>query len=84
MDALQQHLLDSHRAARRGEPAPPAPGPHDAAVLRDLYDRYRAARALPGPAAPGSPVPGSPVPGRLGAALARAAARLARGRAHRP
>ncbi|MFJ6517360.1 hypothetical protein ACIQJ4_03685 [Streptomyces filamentosus] len=84
MDALQQHLLDSHRAARRGEPAPPAPGTHDAAVLRDLYDRYRAARALTGPAAPGSPVPGSPVPGRLGTALARAAARLARGRAHRP
>ncbi|MFF6790954.1 hypothetical protein ACFY9C_17975 [Streptomyces filamentosus] len=99
MDALQQHLLDSHRAARRGEPAPPAPGTHDAAVLRDLYDRYRAARALTGPAAPGSPVPGSPVPGspvsgfpvpgspvpgRLRTALARAAARLARGRAHRP
>ncbi|MEU3398962.1 hypothetical protein [Streptomyces filamentosus] len=94
MDALQQHLLDSHRAARRGESAPPAPGTHDAAVLRDLYDRYRAARALTGPAAPGSPVPGSPVPGspvpgspvpgRLGTALARAAARLARGRAHRP
>ncbi|MFD4374169.1 hypothetical protein [Streptomyces sp. NPDC058486] len=25
MDALQQHLFDSYRAARLGEPAPPAP-----------------------------------------------------------
>ncbi|MFI6155837.1 hypothetical protein ACIBCA_24490 [Kitasatospora sp. NPDC051170] len=43
MNALQQHLLDSHRAARHGEPAPPLPGTHDLAVLRDLVRRVRLA-----------------------------------------
>ncbi|GAA3394184.1 hypothetical protein [Streptomyces roseoviridis] len=36
MDALQGHLLDSYRAAGLGEPAPPAPGTHDPAVLREV------------------------------------------------
>ncbi|MER6050453.1 hypothetical protein ABT168_23920 [Streptomyces sp. NPDC001793] len=31
MNAMQQHLLDSYRAAQRGEAAPPAP---DAGVVR--------------------------------------------------
>ncbi len=66
MDALQQHLFDSYRAARRGEPAPPAPGTHDLAVLRELRDRRRFARV----------VAGRPATGRLRAALSRAAARL--------
>ncbi|WP_282696675.1 hypothetical protein [Streptomyces sp. CC208A] len=61
MDALQQHLFDSYRAARRGEPAPPAPGTHDAAVLRGLRDRRRFERV----------VAGRPATGRLGTALGR-------------
>ncbi|WP_199823393.1 hypothetical protein [Streptomyces sp. NRRL WC-3742] len=43
MNALQQHLLDSHRAARQGEPAPPLPGTHDLAVLRAVARRIRLA-----------------------------------------
>ncbi|MFF9473321.1 hypothetical protein ACF1E9_11955 [Streptomyces roseolus] len=53
MDALQQHLFDSYRAARRGEPAPPAPGTHDLAVLRELRDHRRFARVLAGRPATG-------------------------------
>nr|WP_235495024.1 hypothetical protein [Streptomyces violaceoruber] len=33
MSALQQHLLDIHRAARLSRPAPPPPGRHDGASL---------------------------------------------------
>ncbi|MFK3730090.1 hypothetical protein ACI2LJ_07500 [Streptomyces sp. NPDC088090] len=66
MDALQQHLFDSYRAARRGEPAPPAPGTHDAAVLREVRDRRRFERV----------VAGRPATGRLRAALTRLATRL--------
>ncbi|MFD4017661.1 hypothetical protein [Streptomyces sindenensis] len=40
MDAIQQHLLDTYRAAQRSEPAPPPPGRHDRAVLRDLYRHW--------------------------------------------
>ncbi|GAB2943865.1 MULTISPECIES: hypothetical protein [unclassified Streptomyces] len=40
MDAIQQHLLDTYRAARLSEPAPPPPGRHDRAVLRDLYRHW--------------------------------------------
>ncbi|MFF9503534.1 hypothetical protein [Streptomyces sp. NPDC014656] len=71
MDALQQHLFDSYRAARRGEPAPPAPGTHDAAVLRGLRDHRRFERV----------VAGRPATGRLRAALARLTSRLGPGRA---
>ncbi|MFK0293101.1 hypothetical protein ACIQU6_21845 [Streptomyces sp. NPDC090442] len=44
MDAMQQHLLDSYRAAQRGEVAPPAP---DAAAVRTareirLWRRFQA------------------------------------------
>ncbi|MFJ9697362.1 hypothetical protein [Kitasatospora sp. NPDC101183] len=46
MNALQQQLLDSHRAARHGEPAPPLPGTHDLAVLRTVLDRIRRALRL--------------------------------------
>ncbi|MEV6205143.1 hypothetical protein AB0M64_34990 [Streptomyces sp. NPDC051771] len=66
MDALQQHLFDSYRAVRRGEPAPPAPGTHDLAVLRDLRDRRRFARVLAG----------RPAAGPLGTALAALLPRL--------
>ncbi|MDQ0985202.1 hypothetical protein [Streptomyces sp. V2I9] len=44
MSALQQHLLDTYRAARLTRTAPPPPGRHDRSVLRDLYERVR-----PGP-----------------------------------
>ncbi|MFF2225814.1 hypothetical protein ACFVV7_21155 [Streptomyces globisporus] len=40
MDAIQQHMLDAYRAARLSEPAPPPPGRHDRAVLRDLYRHW--------------------------------------------
>ncbi|MFD3662044.1 hypothetical protein ACFWVF_15815 [Streptomyces sp. NPDC058659] len=34
MNALHQYLFDTYRAARLGDPPPPAPGTHDVAVLR--------------------------------------------------
>ncbi|MGW3331284.1 hypothetical protein ACWDF9_12165 [Streptomyces rubiginosohelvolus] len=40
MDAIQQHMLDTYRAAQLAEPAPPPPGRHDRAVLRDLYHHW--------------------------------------------
>ncbi|MGW6536857.1 hypothetical protein ACWGBV_10575 [Streptomyces sp. NPDC055051] len=71
MDALQQHLFDSYRAARRGEPAPPAPGTRDLAVLRELREHRRFTRV----------VAGRPAGGRLAAALARLVRGLSRRRA---
>lgn len=41
MDAIQQHMIDSYRAARHGEPLPPLPGWHDRAVIRAVRDRRR-------------------------------------------
>ncbi|MEV7912556.1 hypothetical protein [Streptomyces griseus] len=41
MTALQQHLLDTYRAARLSRPAPPPPGRHDVTALRNLYRRLR-------------------------------------------
>lgn len=38
MSLTQQYALDLYRAAQRGEPAPPAPGRHDWAALRELRD----------------------------------------------
>ncbi|MEU8678927.1 hypothetical protein [Streptomyces sp. NPDC048560] len=49
MDAIQQHMLDSYRAARHGEPPPPPPGRHDREVLRALRDRLRSRTAAPRP-----------------------------------
>ncbi|MFJ9210909.1 hypothetical protein [Streptomyces sp. NPDC102264] len=48
MDALQQHLLDSYRAARRGEQAPPPPGRYDRETLRTIRE-YRRLRPKPEP-----------------------------------
>ncbi|MEU0133856.1 hypothetical protein ABZ172_07470 [Streptomyces sp. NPDC006296] len=42
MDIVQQHMLDSCRAARHGEAPPPPPGTHDRAVLRAIRRRVRA------------------------------------------
>ncbi|MEU0399207.1 hypothetical protein ABZ318_02985 [Streptomyces sp. NPDC006197] len=48
MNALHQHLFDAYRAARLGEPTPPAPGTHDVAVLRAVRDRRRFERVVAG------------------------------------
>ncbi|MEV0141265.1 hypothetical protein [Streptomyces globisporus] len=40
MDAIQQHMLDTYRAAQLSEPAPPPPGRHDREVLRDMYRHW--------------------------------------------
>jgi hypothetical protein len=48
MNALHQYLFDSYRAARLGEPMPPAPGTHDVAVLRAVRDRRRFERVVAG------------------------------------
>ncbi|MCX4963910.1 hypothetical protein OHA98_03555 [Streptomyces sp. NBC_00654] len=45
MDAIQQQMLDSYRAARLGEDPPPLPGRHDWATLRTIRDHWRARRA---------------------------------------
>ncbi|WP_329220411.1 hypothetical protein [Streptomyces microflavus] len=60
MDAMQQHMLDTYRAACLGEPAPPPPGRHDRRTLRDLYHHWlthpptenRPARHRSGPSGP--------------------------------
>ncbi|MFF4092280.1 hypothetical protein ACFYYY_00165 [Streptomyces sp. NPDC001834] len=41
MDAIQQQMLDSHRALARGEKPPPLPARHDWEVLREVRDRQR-------------------------------------------
>ncbi|WP_030693189.1 hypothetical protein [Streptomyces globisporus] len=48
MNALHQYLFDTYRAARLGEPMPPAPGTHDVAVLRAARDRGRFERVVTG------------------------------------
>ncbi|MFJ8543893.1 hypothetical protein ACIRFH_18065 [Streptomyces sp. NPDC093586] len=61
MSITQQYLLDTYRARRLGEPAPPAPGTHDRQVLRAWRD-HRRFRAVPA---------GRPVHGRVRRALRR-------------
>ncbi|GAA1401791.1 hypothetical protein GCM10009639_44580 [Kitasatospora putterlickiae] len=61
MNALHQHLLDSYRAARNGEPAPPVPGAQDVAALRAARDHRRFEAVLAG----------RPATGRLRLALRR-------------
>ena len=55
MSITQQYLLDTYRAQRLGEPAPPAPGAHDWQVVREWGD-YRQFRAV---------VAGRPAHGRI-------------------
>ncbi|MFC7794517.1 hypothetical protein ACFUIZ_28275 [Streptomyces cinereoruber] len=62
MNATHQYLFDAARAARLGDPPPPAPGTHDLAVLRAARDRRRFARVLAG----------RPARGGLRTALSRA------------
>ncbi|MGW7055665.1 hypothetical protein [Streptomyces sp. NPDC054887] len=75
MNAIQQHMIDVHRAARLATPPPPAPGRHDWQAVREVRE-YRRFRAV----AEGRP----PRTRRLRAALAHllAAARIRP--AHRP
>lgn len=40
MNAGQQHLLDTYRAAQRGEAAPPAPGTHTVRTAREIQQWY--------------------------------------------
>ncbi|MGW2511635.1 hypothetical protein ACWC0A_19875 [Streptomyces scopuliridis] len=70
MDAIQQHMLDSYRAARRGEQAPPPPGRYDRETLRTIRE-YRSFRAIT------EPEPGPPWRARLRTALTRWARRSA-------
>ncbi|WHM37370.1 hypothetical protein [Streptomyces sp. BPTC-684] len=70
MDAIQQHMLDTYRAARLQEPPPPLPGTHDVRTLREIRDYRRFEAVLSGRLADG----------RLRAALARLVAPLR----HRP
>ncbi|MET8573033.1 hypothetical protein [Streptomyces sp. NPDC004783] len=53
MSVTQQYLLDTYRAGRLGEPAPPAPGTHDARVVREWRDRRRFRAVLAGRPAEG-------------------------------
>ncbi|MER5707906.1 hypothetical protein [Streptomyces sp. NPDC002122] len=48
MNAMHQYLFDTYRAARLGDPMPPAPGTHDVAVVRSVVDRRRFERVLAG------------------------------------
>lgn len=45
MSITQQYFLDTYRAQRLGETAPPAPGAHDWRTARELLD-YRQFRAV--------------------------------------
>ncbi|MEV6079020.1 hypothetical protein AB0L80_28520 [Streptomyces sp. NPDC052069] len=46
MDAIQQQMFDTYRAARLGEIPPPLPGRHDWDVLRTLRDHWRSRHTL--------------------------------------
>ncbi|WP_309050121.1 hypothetical protein [Streptomyces sp.] len=48
MNALHQYLFDTYRAARLGEPVPPAPGTYDVALFRAAVDRRRFERVVAG------------------------------------
>ncbi|MER6733893.1 hypothetical protein [Streptomyces puniciscabiei] len=61
MSITQQYLLDSYRARVLGEPEPPAPGRHDADLVRELRD-HRRFRAV---------IAGRPARGRLWDVLRR-------------
>ncbi|MFD5198730.1 hypothetical protein ACFWM7_00880 [Streptomyces sp. NPDC058375] len=66
MDAMQQHMLDTYRAAQLSEPAPPPPGRHDRSVLRALYRHWLTHPPTPHtntptpPASPNPPGPSAP------------------------
>ncbi|MBT2393224.1 hypothetical protein J7E87_28300 [Streptomyces sp. ISL-1] len=45
MNATHQYMLDSYRASRHGDQAPPQPGVHDWQVVREIRD-YRRFQAV--------------------------------------
>jgi hypothetical protein len=50
MNAAQQHLLDTYRAARRGEAAPPAPGTHTVRTAHEIRQWFRFRAVVTDPA----------------------------------
>ncbi|WP_327688648.1 hypothetical protein [Streptomyces tubercidicus] len=86
MNATQQHLLDTYRAAQRGEAAPPAPGGHTA---REVQQRHAFRTPAPAPSLSRAPTPTpTPTPSpsladRLTARLRRAARAAAAPLLHR-
>ncbi|WDT56805.1 hypothetical protein [Streptomyces sp. G7(2002)] len=70
MNAGQQHLLDTYRAAQRGEAAPPAPGTHTVRTAREIQQWYRFRAVVTAPA--------DRLPSRLRRAVHSAAAGLLR------
>ncbi|MFC5245779.1 hypothetical protein [Streptomyces nigrescens] len=70
MNAGQQHLLDTYRAAQRGEAAPPAPGTHTVRTAREIQQWYRFRAVVTAPA--------DRLPSRLRRAVHSAAACLLR------
>ncbi|MFD8654421.1 hypothetical protein, partial [Streptomyces mirabilis] len=66
MSITQQYFLDTYRARRHGEPAPPAPGAHDWQVARELRDLRRSRAVVAGRPGPrrGPPAPGAAGGGR--------------------
>ncbi|MFE3775376.1 hypothetical protein [Streptomyces sp. NPDC059122] len=50
MDTTQQHLLDSYRAAQRGEAAPPAPGEATVRTAREIQQWRRFQAVVTDPA----------------------------------
>ncbi|WP_189302364.1 hypothetical protein, partial [Streptomyces albospinus] len=50
MNATQQHLLDSYRAAQQGETAPPAPGAATVRVAREIQQWRRFQAVVTDPA----------------------------------
>ncbi|MFE2014653.1 hypothetical protein [Streptomyces sp. NPDC059491] len=55
MNAMHQYLFDAYRAARLGEPAPPAPGTGELALLKAVRERRRLARVAEARREGGSP-----------------------------
>ncbi|WP_246655311.1 hypothetical protein [Streptomyces decoyicus] len=70
MNAAQQHLLDSYRAAQRGEAAPPAPGTHTVRTAREIQQWRRFYAVVTEPA--------DRLPGRIRGAVRWVAAGLLR------
>ncbi|MGG2466043.1 hypothetical protein ACO0M4_40850 [Streptomyces sp. RGM 3693] len=50
MDTTQQHLLDSYRAAQRGEAVPPAPGEATVRTAREIQQWHRFQAVVTDPA----------------------------------
>ncbi|MGP8300016.1 hypothetical protein ACTPOK_19220 [Streptomyces inhibens] len=76
MNAGQQHLLDTYRAARRGEAAPPDPHTQIARTTREIHRWHRFHAIVT--------APGDRLPARIRRALRTTVASLLRTRPRRP